>query len=310
MRRLGLIISLAIGTFGASGPAHADCALIDRIDKLYTIQSRLARDPATALFANDIRQIRIASADISNDEVLNAVNGNRFTGHGADVLQFLQNTRLLLQQASLDDPQSVRPHFNIVRRGNLDKIGQHLLDLRCNAAQIAYDTDFNSNRDISGTSDAEDLAEVAENLSALAAEVFQWRTLFLTLTLIAVVTVVTPIIRRWLILRRRRAKRHKTTYNTRYCRQNLKVPGVLIDINCFGTKLRHSDGTEIPKGEKIGVNISDQWIDGEVVWGNTHYSGVKFDNRISLKDVETVRRETGVANLQDKTKNGAPKDAV
>ena len=65
IRRLGLSVSLAIGTFGAAPPALADCAVIDQLDKLHIIQTRLARDPDTALFFSDIRQLRTISAGIS-----------------------------------------------------------------------------------------------------------------------------------------------------------------------------------------------------------------------------------------------------
>ena len=79
---------LILSMFGAGNPAYADCALIDRIDRLFTIQSRLARDPDTTFFATDIRQLRRISAGISSRAVLTAVDGNSFTGRGHTAAQW------------------------------------------------------------------------------------------------------------------------------------------------------------------------------------------------------------------------------
>ncbi len=306
MRRFGLVSILLISMLGVAAPAHADCVLMDTLGKLHTIQSRLARDPGSALFATDIRQIRGMSSGISDRATLDAVDGNRFTGHGADFIRFLQNTRSLLQSASLDDPQSIRMHFGKSTRDNLAEISQHLRDLQCTDEQVAVDTRAAAERRRGGDSDADDLAEVAENLKTLANEVFQLRTLAIAAAVVMVVMAALPILRRWRILQRRRAKRHNTTYETPYKWNGRETGGMLIDINCFGTKLRHATGAPLPQGSDIEIAICNQWIAGTVMWGNAHYSGVQFGKSISLSAVEQVRASSQAAETQ----NGAPKDAA
>jgi hypothetical protein len=309
-RRLGLLISLILSNLAVGSALHANCILIDTLDKLQIIQTRLARNPDTALFSSDIRQLRAMRATIGDRETLDAVDGNRFTGKGAAFIRFLQNTQDLLQGASLDDPHSVRHHFTTRNRANLAAIRSHLNDLRCTTDQIAIESATTDNPTDGTNSDAEDLAEVAETLSALADELFQWRTLVIALTLMAVVTTVTPPLRRWLILRRRRVKRHNTTYATHYLWNDREINGLLLDINCYGTKLRHEADNPIPLGQTIDVKICNDWVGGTVMWVNTHYSGLQFRRPVSLKDVEAVRTESDLAKPPSETQNGAQKDAA
>ena len=306
LRRLGLAIRFAICTLGAGLPAHANCLLIDELDKLHIIQSRLANDPATGLFATDIRQLRVISSGISNRAAVDAVEGNSFTGHGADVVRFLQETQLLLQRASLDDPQSVRGHFNRETRANLARVGTHLTDLRCRSDQIAIDAQIAAERGTGGSSDAEDLAEVTETLNGLADEVFQLRSLLILILVVTGTSLIMPLVRHRLILRRRRAKRHNITYPTHYLHDDRKIEGMLIDINCHGTKLRHETDNPLAKGVQVDIEVCDAFISGTVMWSNAHYSGIQFRNLISLAEVEILRK----TEPTPKTKNGAPKDAA
>ena len=310
VRRFGLAISLMIGTLWIGPPAYANCLVIDQLDKLQILQARLARDPDTGLFSNDIRQLRAISAGMSNRETLDAVDGNSFTGHGADFMRFLQNTKDLLQGASLHDPQSVRPHFTRAARNNLEQVRDHLTGLRCNDTQIAVESAAASQGTSGGDSDAEDLAEVAENISAIAEEVFQLRSLVIVLAVSIAISVITPIIRRWIILRRRREKRHNTTYPTQYDWENRTIDGMLIDINCHGTKLRHEKDNPLPIGTTIDLVICGEQTTGTVVWSNTHYSGLQFKNLISLKQVDEICAATDEKTASPKTQNGAPKDAA
>ena len=306
IKRLGLAVSLAISTLGAGSVVHADCVVIDQLDKLQIIQARLARDPDTALFAADIRQIRKMSAGLTNSAALDAVDGNGFVGPGADVLRFLQNTQALLQRVSLDDPHSVRPHFDAKIRENLAQVAAHLTSIRCNETQIAVELANAVGRGSGGSSDAEDLAKVAETLDRLADNVFQLRTLLIIALVGAGLSVGLPLLRRYVVLRRRREKRHNTTYATRYIWDDRKIDGMLIDINCHGTKLRHEADNPLPEGVSLEIEVCSTWIEGTVRWSNAHYSGVQFRKSIALSDVEVVCS----TEQRPKTQNGAPKDAA
>ncbi len=291
-----------------SGRVDADCIVIDRLDNLQIIQARLARDPNTALFATDIRQLRALSAGLGDRAVLDAVGGNRFTGPGADFVSFLDDTQDLLQRVSLDDPQSVRPHFTASKRASLATIRTHLHPLRCTDNDL--ETARSSAAANTGTggegSDAEDLAEVAETLSALADEVFRWRTLVIVATVGTMIAIAVPILRNWLLLRQRKAKRHNTRHITNYQWNNRIIEGMLVDINCFGAKLKHEKDNPIPVGTPIEVRIDDGDIIGTVMWSNANYSGVQFRKSITLEAVAFVR-----ASVDRKQKqNGAPRDAA
>lgn len=310
MRLSGLVIGLAISTLTWTQPMWANCLVIDQLDKLHALQSRLARDPDTGLFATDIRQLRVIISGLSNADTLDAVDGNSFTGHGADFIRFLQNTNALLQSASLDDPQSIRPHFTRAVRANLSEVSTHLTGLRCNRQQIAVDAAAAAEGSSGGDSDAEDLAEVAETLSRLAEEVLQVRSLVVLVAIGLTASIVTPLLQKWLILRKRRAKRHNTAYETQYKWDEGTTQGMLIDINCYGSKLRHEEDRPVPQGASIEIAIGETWAEGSVVWSNTHYSGVQFKRLISLADVDIVRGKVAKKKASSKTQNGAAKGAV
>lgn len=288
MQRYKLMVVVVLILLGFSRQATANCTVIDQLDKLYVLQTRLANNPATALFRDDIRQLRTISQLVSDQDTLRAVEGNSFVGKGASFVQFLQNTQRLLQGASLDDPFSVQGHFNGAARQNLRSIGGYLNDLRCTDTQIAIDAAERAADPTRGNSDAEDIREVIAFLNQLAEEVFQWRTLFIVLTVTAVVAVAKPLIRRWIVIRQRRAKRHTTHYVTQYAWADRSYDGMLMDINCYGTKLLHAAGHPLPNGTPLDVAIEGQMTSGTVMWSNVHYSGVKFDTSIDLAHVYAV----------------------
>jgi len=310
VRRLGLMISLMLGSLSVGNVAHANCVLIDTLDKLHIIQSRLGRNPDTALFASDIRQLRTMQASVTDRAALDAVDGNRFTGKGADFVRFLRNTQDLLQVASLDDPYSVSRHFTVPTRANLAAIRSHMNDLRCTTDQIAVDSARTDDPVNATSSDAEDLVVVAETLSSLAEEVFRWRTLFIVLALIGGLSVLVPLLRRWLLIRCRRAERHNASYATSYVWDDREISGTLININCYGIKLRHEADNPMPKGDRIKVKICGDWVSCTVMWVNKHYSGLQFRRMISLADVNTVRTIEHPPKSPSETQNGAQKDAA
>jgi len=276
-----------------SGPAFANCMVIDQLDKLYVLQSRMMNNPATGLFATDMRQLRTISSSLSDGSVLNAVGGNSFLGKGARFVGFVADTRTLLQSVSLDDPNSVRPHFTAARRARLSAVGSDLNPLRCTRADVTAaraEAATNASEEAgTATTDADDLRDVTQTLARVADEIFQIRTVLVLVFIGAAVAILTPLIRSHLILRQRRAKRHTTKYRTQYDWGDVVTNGTLLDINCFGTKLRHEAETAHERNKDITIRIDDKWVTGTIMWSNDHYSGVQFKRAITLDDVSAVR---------------------
>jgi hypothetical protein len=289
MQSLRILLAAIFVILGSSQTARADCRIIDQLDKLFILQTRLAANPNTALFGNDIRQLRAISSSLSERAALQAIDGNTLLGKGAEVVRFLRNTRLLLDGASLDDPSSVLSHYTRGNRNNLAQIGDHLHDLRCTDEQISVAQAEAASDPIRSTSDAEDIAAVSAALSQAIQELTRPSSILVILLAIATTVVASRLISRWLVLRRRRTKRHNTNFATRYYVNEQSTKGVLLDINCFGTKLKHADDAPIPGGTSIAVDIGDQMTKGTVMWSNQHYSGVQFKSAISLGQVEHIR---------------------
>lgn len=292
--RLHLMIVLCV-LLGTSGrPALANCLIIDQVDKLHILQNRLSQNPDTGLFPTDIRQMRMIARTLSDRDVVKAVDGNTLMGQGARFARLMRDTRTLLQSVSLDDPASVTPHFTSARRKDLQAISNDLKDLRCTDDQVAVAESDAAENALRGNSDAssdvEDMQQVAETLSRISQEVFQLRSLLVLIGVIAASMILTPVIRHWLIVRQRRAKRHTTTYATHYDGGTGQYDGMLLDVNCYGTKLRHAPSQPLEVGADVKVRIDAEWTQGTVMWSNAHYSGVQFKRAISLEDVAAIRK--------------------
>ena len=290
MQQTALIGILAATLFMGTDRLHTNCLVIDKIDRLYSIQSRLARDPDTGLLATDLRLLRNTLRSLSNTAALEAVDGNALFGRGADIVRMLQQTQALLQSASLDDPHSVRPHFQGSARRTLTAVGDHLHDLRCSREQINIDRGAAAAEATAPatTTDAEDLAQVMQALGSFRQEALRPRNLIGLLLTIGAGFALAPIVKRWLILRRRRARRHPANYATRYRRDEHESAGNLLDINCFGTKLARPKDEDLQVGDGIEIAIEESWVSGKVLWSNRHYSGVQFKRAIGLGEVNEV----------------------
>ena len=99
---------------------------------------------------------------------------------------------------------------------------------------------------------------------------------------------VMPFVKRWLILRRRRFKRHPANYATHYRTEEKTCESHLIDINCFGTKLARPKDQTLEVGDGIEIAIEESWVAGKVIWSNKHYSGVQFKRAIGLGEVTEI----------------------
>lgn len=298
--------SLAICTVGAGRAVSADCAVFDQLEMLHVMQTRLARNPDTVLFQTDIDQLQALSSTINSREVLEAIKGFNAPHIEVDFLRFIQNTRLLLQRASPEDPQTVRPHFDSETRQNLWRVGTHLNNTGCNAPQFSHGAPNTGEPPHDETDDGSDMQEVVETIRRIADKVLRPQTLLLFVLLGTSAPLAVTLFRRRQRAQRRRAKRHSVSYATQYMAGKHQNNGVLIDINCFGSKLRREAENPLSQGENVQIEICDKWIGGTAMWSNAHYSGIKFHKPIPMADVESVC----ASKAPLKTKNGAPKDAV
>ncbi|MEL6840473.1 MAG: PilZ domain-containing protein [Pseudomonadota bacterium] len=279
-----LVMTLSTGAQAQSGSQA--CVVINGIDLLHGIQTRLARNPDTLLFTDDVRVIRAQISAISDRAALDAVQSNALTIKGNTFLRFLQNTRNLLLKVSMDDPNSVTPHFTAGVRRNLSNVETYLVELRCSADEIAAAEETLAEVD-SRDDDSDDAVRIVREA---AEELLNLTNLFVFAGAALIAIVGMRLWQKFSARQRRRAKRYVTSFTTDYRLTNRSMAGRLVDINCFGTKLRHAEDAPIAKGARVAICICDEWVNGTVVWTNTHYAGVQFSRSITLKAVQQVRK--------------------
>ncbi|MDX8352228.1 hypothetical protein [Cognatiyoonia sp. IB215182] len=302
MRLLACAFAICLATGAQAQSVSQGCLVIADIDRLHDIQTRLARNPDSVMFVDDIRMLRKTVSDISDRAALEAVESNTLAIKGNTFTRFLQNTRALLELASLDDPNSVAPHFTSRVRTNLANVRSYLVDLRCTAEEIAAAEDAAAVA-ITDTSD-DDAVEI---IREAAQQLISWTNLFLFTSIGLSTLVIIRLWHRFSVRRKRRAKRHAVTYKTAYRLANATRPGRLIDINCYGTKLRHGQNVPPSKGTALDVLIGDDWVSASVMWTNAHYAGVQFKRSVSLDVVQEVRTKKGATPQKQ---SGAQLDAA
>lgn len=285
------LVALLVG----AQTATADCLVRARLDQMQQVQVRLVQNPNALFFRDDIRRLRTLSDGLGTPEVLRAVAGNHWVGHGPAFRRFLENTNRLLRRASLDDPQSVRPHFDARTQQNLREVAGYMGELRCTAAQISSARIAVSQPQDTTTQNAP--VNIPTGLILAAAVLLGIAALRLSLQI--------P-----LLLQRGRAKRFKLNYATRFWWNNHMNTALLLDINHNGTRLRHRADKPLPPGAELDIAIDKDWTTGTIVWSDKSESGVHFMADLRHATMEKVCAVADNEKTNPTTPNGAPKDAV
>ncbi|WP_108815943.1 hypothetical protein [Loktanella sp. Alg231-35] len=295
MRQILTVFIFVAAFLGGIQPATADCLVKSKLDQMHQVQTRMMRNPNALFFGDDIRRLRLLSDGMGTPEVLRAVAGNRWVGHGAVFRQFLDNNNRLLARVSLDDPQSVRPHFDIRAQQNLQDIGNLMNGLRCSTAQI------NS-------------ARVAASLPQTGLPQASTELVPPALIIAAIMLIGIVILRiAWgahPVQHRERAKRFGLKYATRLWWNNNTNTAMLLDINRYGTRLRHKAGKPLPPGVDLNIAMQDGWTTGTIVWSDSTDSGVRFKDGISQSTVGKLRDRASRSNAMAKSKASIPKDTI
>lgn len=90
-------------------------------------------------------------------------------------------------------------------------------------------------------------------------------------------------------LRRSRRRRHRFPVNldVRFTVPGGTRDGAILDISCFGAKLRHSGLIE-PGQKEIAVALLGTMRAGRIAWLNRHYAGLVLEERLATSEVLRV----------------------
>ena len=281
------------------------CLVIDRLDTVHALQTRISRSPAATFISADFDLLRSQLRGLNETTTLDAINSHSGSAQGAAFLRLLQDTENLLQIARMGNPDSITQHFTQKVRSNLATVSRYLTDLRCSddAIRIArYGQDQTGARETEETLD-----NAAAIVWRMIAEILDLTNLFLLMGAVVCIVFGTHVTRQMISRSKRRAKRQTSHYSTSYQIKGKTRPGTLLDINCFGTKLKHAEQGAIPAGSESSIKIGDDWVPGIIAWTNAHYAGVQFKRAISLAAVTTVCE---TKSPPPQTQNGAQKDAA
>ena len=264
-------------------PSHANCKVLDTIDKLHAVQMRLISNPNTPIFHSELRFLRSQSDSLDNGLVLDAVNSNALSSTGASFLRFTRHAKELLDRVSIDDPDTLRRHYaNPNVRSNLQSIGSYMGEFRCSPAEIAAAS--------MPRAEEEDRDRI---LREAVLDLLSLKNFSLLLLIIGTTSAAAYAYKSLLLREQRQTRRYIAQYATRYKLGDITNDGILFNINNKGAKLKQGPEGRLIIGSTVEILISDIWTPAFVSWSNMHYSGVVFKNTLSGKHVQHIRQTSG-----------------
>lgn len=267
-------ITLLLMTAVLATSAAADCSVIDTLDGLQSVQTRIAQNPDTPLRISDMRYLRRHSANLDENVVFQAMGGNASPEEEESFLQYFSNLEALLNHASIDDPQDLERHFsNPSVRYNLDSVGQHITDMHCTADGII-------------ATGAPDEAETQPDEAATSLIDYTY------LILMIAISVVLGGFTYWFVRKRTkktdRMVRHFSNYNADYRVGQQVENGIILDVNVKGAKLQHGPNGSLEVGSTIDVFVMNEWMPCTVAWSNNYYSGLLFQTTLDEAVVQHI----------------------
>lgn len=99
--------------------------------------------------------------------------------------------------------------------------------------------------------------------------------------------VIAPILKRRQLLQRRLSKRFAVKYYTRAHHSDQTSKIKILNLSCTGAKVQYRQDQRMVVGDKVTVMLEDDAARAVVVWTNSFYFGVKFNQALPIS---TVRR--------------------
>ncbi|MCG3266415.1 hypothetical protein [Yoonia sp. I 8.24] len=122
----------------AAFAAHANCGVIDTLDKLHSVETRLMRNPNSPLYSSEIRYLSNQARQLSGASVTDGLQAGPSTDKGAAFLYFIYYAKKLALEVSIDEPATAtRILQHPAVSANHTSVGVYLGDMRCSAAEIA-----------------------------------------------------------------------------------------------------------------------------------------------------------------------------
>jgi hypothetical protein len=123
--------------------AHANCGVIETLDKLHSVETRLMRNPNSPLFTSDIRYLTNQARQLSGSSITDGIGANPLSDQGSAFLYFIYYAKKLALEVSVDDPATAIRHFqNPEVSENIATVGSYLGEIHCSAAEIESAEDF------------------------------------------------------------------------------------------------------------------------------------------------------------------------
>lgn len=279
----------------------ADCAVIDQLDRLHSLQAQFAINPSATVYPSDLRFLRNQSQSLSERQMLDAIGAPGFSAQGASFSRFLRDTKRITQIMARGDLEKFERHYSSATvREAIQSVGRFLPDLICHSAfdHAKGGTTIES----SGARASGSTEDNAVQLLRHAAKQVTKPTTLLSLAFAATSVIIGR--RFWQSYKQwkgRRAHRFPANYATSLTIDAKQHDSMVIDISAKGAKLSFEQETPLGAKDRIKIFLDDRAVPAKVVWCNTHYVGVAFRRTIPLSLVATLR-----LNLEDETQEFAP----
>ncbi len=274
--------------------ARAECVLANALSQVHMLQVDLTKTPDNPLAGNVLQYIAGQMPHLQENDLARIVEIHPAEDADAVFNNFATHTHQLLQAYQRKGIAAIPLHFDQEQvRRNLRLTGQYLVAFGClsratggqpGQSVLGQRTQEgiidNGSVETSGETPFDSIKRYLATPKGAATGVFA----------VAAVVGIAILIRAWIKLRRRRARRYDCHYATRFRTGGRDHGAVILDVSGMGIKLRHGADEPVQIGTQIEVCIFDKWHAGTVAWGNAHYFGILFRHPLSRQDVRQLHK--------------------
>ena len=267
--------------------AQEDCRLTDTLKRVHASSVLMFDNPAGGIMESNLRRVQAELSFLDADVV----------------------TRQISQQLTHEGSISVLLHFHLMadlvevaETGNRSEF-QTLL-LKPINAQIASAAGpniaklgcvpFTSTNETITQNDSAKAAMGAATGDTIFFQAFKMAQSYAPLIGFAALVIVSwwgnRYISRHLKRQRIRAKRYYLYMYVSFATGPMNYRGAILDISRLGTKLRHRRTTSVPEKAPIRVQLNGVWRAGKVMWSSDDYCGIKFNMRLTRKELRAIRQ--------------------
>ena len=279
---LKAVYVIALTVFWAS-TAAGNCRVINTLDNLHAVETRLMNNLHSPLFTSEIQYLKNQTDQITYSVMLNSIETGSFSLKGATFLRFMNNARTLSARVSIDDPTTAAYFFSqrSVQR-NIENVGAYLDQMRCTPSEVAAANFIEVDASALQSEKSYIAREHLQNLLTL-------QNIFIFTGLLSTLTIALIFSQHDIRFKTRGFLRYKIDYTTTIKLDDSIKVCTVNNISRSGARVKLDSNSPFTQGVKIAILLEKNWTETTIAWNRATELGLKFDKPLSRKAFRNFR---------------------